>query len=126
QAVSCPDCGFATAPGFAFCPKCGHGLPTACTKCGFDCAPDFAYCPKCGSSLEAAATPPVAARAAAAPPMVPDAAAEADRRLVTVLFADVSGFTSLGERLDPEDARAFQNDLFTMLAGVIEQYGGGL
>src|SRR5262249_22848683 len=47
-----------------------------------------------------------------------------DRRLVTVLFADVSGFTSLGERLDPEDVRSFQNDLFTTLAEAIEQYGG--
>jgi adenylate cyclase len=43
---------------------------------------------------------------------------------VTVLFADVSGFTSLSERLDPEDVRSFQNDLFTMLAEAIEQYGG--
>ncbi len=43
---------------------------------------------------------------------------------MTVLFADVSGFTSLGERLDPEDVRSFQNDLFTMLAEAIEHYGG--
>ncbi len=43
---------------------------------------------------------------------------------MTVLFADVSGFTSLSERLDPEDVRAFQNDLFKMFAEVIEQYGG--
>jgi len=43
---------------------------------------------------------------------------------VTVLFADVSGFTSLSERLDPEDVRAFQNDLFKMLEETIEEYGG--
>ena len=43
---------------------------------------------------------------------------------MTVLFADVSGFTSLSERLDPEDVRSFQNDLFTTLAEAIEQYGG--
>ena len=47
-------------------------------------------------------------------PVRPDR--EADRRQVTVLFADLSGFTALGERLDPEDVRAFQNELFEELA----------
>jgi len=117
--VNCPGCGFGTTPGFAFCPKCGRRLPRDCAACGFACEPDFAFCPKCGASLDAAPAPvPVAPSPAPVPP------AEADRRLVTVLFADVSGFTSLSERLDPEDVRAFQNDLFTMLAGVIEQFGG--
>ena len=49
---------------------------------------------------------------------------EADRRLVTVLFADLSGFTTLSERLDPEDVRAFQNDLFGEMAGAIARYDG--
>jgi adenylate cyclase len=123
--VNCPACGFATDPGFAFCPKCGRRLPRDCAACGFACAPDFAFCPKCGASFEAAAAPPSAAISPAVTPRAEASArAEADRRLVTVLFADVSGFTSLSERLDPEDVRAFQNDLFTMLAEVIEQYGG--
>ena len=56
--------------------------------------------------------------------MSPASGSEADRRLVTVVFADVSGFTALGERLDPEDVRTFQNDLFKLLAETIEQYGG--
>jgi len=49
---------------------------------------------------------------------------EADRRQVTVLFADLSGFTALSERLDPEDVRAFQNALFEMLARTITRYDG--
>ena len=52
------------------------------------------------------------------------AAQEADRRPVTVLFADLSGFTALAERLDPEEVRAFQNRLFETLAGAITRYGG--
>ena len=51
------------------------------------------------------------------PAAKPDGAGrEADRRQVTVLFADLSGFTSLAERLDPEEVRAFQNALFETLA----------
>jgi adenylate cyclase len=49
---------------------------------------------------------------------------EADRRRVTVLFADLSGFTSLSERLDPEDVRAFQTALFDALARSIARYDG--
>jgi adenylate cyclase len=52
------------------------------------------------------------------------AAREADRRQVTVLFADLTGFTSLAERLDPEEVRAFQNALFETLARSIERYDG--
>jgi adenylate cyclase len=89
-----------------------------CPGCGFALSPDFAFCPKCGAKLGAA--PPAPAPVAAPPP----AAAEADRRPVSVLFADVAGFTALGEQLDPEDVRAFQDDLFRELRGAIEQHGG--
>ena len=51
-------------------------------------------------------------------------AGDADRRHVTVLFADVSGFTALAERLDPEDVRAFQNALFETFAQAIARYDG--
>ncbi len=49
---------------------------------------------------------------------------ETDRRTVTVLFADLSGFTALSERLDPEDVRAFQSELFREMSAAIERYGG--
>ena len=122
--VCCPGCRFEAAAGFAFCPKCGLRLPRTCAACGFACAPDFAFCPKCGGALEAPTAAGVTERPSAAPVVSPASGSEADRRLVTVVFADVSGFTALGERLDPEDVRTFQNDLFKLLAETIEQYGG--
>jgi len=54
----------------------------------------------------------------------PRGAEEADRRLVTVLFADLAGFTALSERLDPEEIRGFQNDLFEELSSAIQHYEG--
>ena len=65
-----------------------------------------------------AATP----SATVAPTRIPDGGG--DRRQVTVLFADLSGFTALSERLDPEEIRAFQNALFEMLARTITRYDG--
>ena len=52
------------------------------------------------------------------------AAPEGDRRPVTVLFADLTGFTALSEGLDPEDVRAIQSDLFHEMAASIDRYEG--
>lgn len=51
------------------------------------------------------------------------ASQEADRRAVTVLFADLSGFTALAEQLDPEDVRALQGELFDAMRGTLEPLG---
>ncbi len=48
----------------------------------------------------------------------------AERRTVTVLFADLSGFTALSERTDPEIIQAFQGDLFDELSTVVYEYEG--
>lgn len=49
---------------------------------------------------------------------------EGERKQVTVMFADISGFTALSERLDPEIIREFQNELFPELAAAVYQYEG--
>src|SRR5437879_2220984 len=119
--MACAGCGLETSADFAFCPRCGRRLPAPCTACGSACEPDFAFCPRCGTARSPA---PVGADKAAAAPVVRSDGREADRRQVTVLFADLSGFTSLSERLDPEEVRAFQNALFATLAQAIERYDG--
>ena len=133
----CAGCGFEGSPGFAFCPRCGRRLPGLCSGCGFVCEPDFAFCPRCGAALSAdiRGTPGGAPASGTSPAPIrttesasiskPDGPArEADRRQVTVLFADLSGFTSLAERLDPEEVRAFQTALFEIFAQAIARYDG--
>lgn len=134
--MRCTGCGFDAEPEFAFCPKCGRKLAPACPSCGAPCPSEFAFCPRCGTRLVAAppGQPPTPeARPAPAQPDAPadvegiraaEGAVEADRRPVSVVFADVSGFTALSEGLDPEDLRAFQSDLFQEMASAIQQYGG--
>jgi len=85
-----------------------------CSGCGFEAPADFAFCPKCGARLAVAPAPPP-------PPSPPP---EGDRRPVTVLFADLAGFTALSESLDPEDVRAIQSDLFREMSASIERYEG--
>ena len=79
----------------------------ACPACGFDAAAEFAFCPKCGHRLA-----------------VPAAATEPDRRPVTVMFADLSGFTALSEALDPEIVRSVQTELFTEMSSTIQRLEG--
>jgi adenylate cyclase len=85
-----------------------------CNGCGFEAPADFAFCPKCGAKLAAAPAPP--------PPA--SSAPDGDRRPVTVLFADLAGFTALSEGLDPEDVRAIQRDLFHEMSASIDRYEG--
>src|SRR3954462_4398876 len=49
-----------------------------------------------------------------------------ERRVVTALFADLAGFTTLGDSLDPEDLRAVQDAYFDAARGTVERYGGVL
>jgi adenylate cyclase len=131
---TCAGCSSEVSPTFAFCPRCGRRLPSPCPACGFACEPDFAFCPRCGAPQGAGAparapsdvppAPPIAPARIQAPARPDGAGREADRRQVTVLFADLSGFTSLAERLDPEVVRAFQSALFDGFAGAIKRYDG--
>jgi adenylate cyclase len=87
-----------------------------CSGCGFEAPADFAFCPKCGARLAGAPAP--------ASPPPPTTAPDSDRRPVTVLFADLAGFTALSEALDPEDVRAIQGDLFREMSESIDRYEG--
>ena len=97
----------------SFCQCCGRRLVGACAACGFACDPGFAFCPRCGAAQGAPARPPTE-----------PADHETDRRQVTVVFADLTGFTSLAEGLDPETLRTFQNALFETMAQAVARYDG--
>src|SRR5262245_16637748 len=57
-------------------------------------------------------------------PPSPALTLEGERKLVTVMFADISGFTALSEKLDPEQVRNLMNDCFDDLVPVVKKYGG--
>jgi len=97
-----------------------------CAACGFEAAADFAFCPKCGAKLAAAPASDVTVRPAPGRVRVPVLSPMRNPIVapVTVLFADLSGFTTLSERLDPEDVRALQGDLFKEMSAAIERFDG--
>jgi len=78
-----------------------------CSKCGHENPPEARFCNACASPLPEAA-----------------AALPEERKIVTVLFVDLVGFTARSERLDPEDVRAIQTPYFTRVRTAIEVFGG--
>ncbi|OHV24848.1 tetratricopeptide repeat protein [Rhizobium sp. RMa-01] len=119
--MECAGCGFDIQSGFAFCPRCGARQPFSCAACGNPCQPDFAFCPKCGASISGKVQP-VPKPSIDVVPHQSDS--DADRRPVTVLFADLCGFTTLSEQIDPEIMRVLQNELFEEMTQAVEAYGG--
>src|SRR5512132_1939880 len=106
----CADCGHENASGQRFCGSCGLPLFRACASCGEENPPDFHFCGACGNPL--AVTP----RAVAA--------LEGERRWVSVLFADLAGFTSLSEGADPEEIRLMVDGATSEMGEIIDSYGG--
>src|SRR3954447_5596725 len=110
--MNCPSCGTEAAAGAKFCSECGTTLARACPSCGTPAEPGAKFCAECGTGLTAAEAP----RASPAP--------VAERRLVTVLFADLVGFTSASEGRDAEETRELLSRYFETARAVIERYGG--
>ena len=83
----------------------GMSLGATCTNCGAELPDGARFCPSCGS------------------PQTPAGAAE-ERRVVTAVFVDIVGFTSLAERMDPEQVMRFVEHCFERLVEVVTEFGG--
>src|SRR6266568_3656764 len=113
--LSCPTCAAANPPEARFCTSCGASLARSCPSCGAESPPQARFCMSCGATLEHGA----ATAAAEA-----DAGPSEERRTVTVLFADLSGYTAVSERLDHETVKALTERCLTRLAAEVERFGG--
>src|SRR5919198_1360774 len=143
---SCVSCGGENPEGMRFCGHCGaHGYaPWVCAACAGENAPTMRFCGHCGTLRDA----PTAVPAPSAPPQAepePDIAGALrsfvadqvadrlvegggtlpeERRLITALFADVSGFTSLADRLDPEQLLEVIDPVISGLSSIVGRYEG--
>ena len=97
-----------------FCGQCGTDLASVCPRCAETLPAGFVFCGRCGARLG---------------PETEERAGET--RQITVLFADISGFTTLAERLDPEELHETMRTVWDLIAadirandGIIEKYIG--
>ena len=111
--VDCASCGQRNEPGRKFCGECGAPLILACPACGSANTPGSRFCGECGSPLHEDRP--------ASPARV---APTSERRLVSVLFADLVGFTTISEARDSEEVRELLTRYFEVGRRVVERYGG--
>ena len=106
--MTCSSCGANNPPDASFCVSCGAALGRTCASCGASLPDDARYCPKCGAAVET----------------IEAVVRGEERKLVTVLFADVTGSTTIGEQLDPERLRDVLSTYFDAMRAEIEAEGG--
>jgi len=104
----CPSCGSENPDDARFCASCGTSLISGCPQCGAEVPDGARFCPSCGTRLQPADHVPTGQ----------------ERRLVSILFADVTGSTELGERLDAERLQAVFGMYFAAMREEIEAEGG--
>jgi class 3 adenylate cyclase len=111
--MTCAACGTENPAGARFCMGCGARLERRCPACNTQVPSEAHFCMNCGAALDET---PVAKPAAESPPE--------ERRQVTVLFADLSGYTAFAERMDPEAVKSLVDRALLRLGREVERYGG--
>ena len=142
--MRCAQCQFDNPPAMKFCVECGAKLAFLCPRCGAENEPTFKFCGQCGTRLVTVAPadhgPPKVTenmlehqersvqsytpQHLAAKILTSRSALEGERKQVTVLFVDVSGFTALSERLDPEDVHQLMERAFALMLDEVHRYEG--
>lgn len=111
--MKCPKCQFENEERSKFCLECGQRLELECPQCGKILPILAKFCNQCGRRLE---------EVTKAEKRVPDA--EGERKYVTVLFSDMSGYTAMSEKLDPEEVKEITSRIFGNISEVIGKYQG--
>src|SRR3954469_2895977 len=118
--MQCPSCETANPEGNRFCGSCGSPLQRLCSSCAAPASREQRFCGACGAALGAddMGGPETADEAGSVSPRV------SERRVASLLFADLVGFTPLSEGRDPEDVRELLSEYFACARTVIARYGG--
>ena len=136
--MRCPNCQTLNPTNAKFCLECGNRL-VICPVCGTVNLPVAKFCIECGTALQPdkGRNAPASEEAGQTAPIVVDALPAyngtakqelllppEERRVVTIMFADITGSTPLADRLDPEDMRAILTGYFNLMNEQIRRHAG--
>jgi hypothetical protein len=131
--MKCPQCQFENREGAKFCNQCASTLEIKCPECGNLNPPGSKFCNECASDLGRPREPPpidysqpqsYTPKSLADKILTTRSSIEGERKLVTVLFADVANYTSIAEKLDPEEVHQIMDGCFKILMDEIHRYEG--
>src|SRR5579863_9034586 len=139
--MRCPTCQTVNPLNAKFCLECGNRL-LLCPNCGTVNLPVAKFCIECGTVLQSKSetTTPTSQHTSSDGHQMPTTTSRQEsgplapiplppseeRRIVTVMFADITGSTPLADRLDPEDMRAILTGYFNLMAEQIRKHAGTL
>ncbi len=129
--MRCPNCQTINPPNAKFCQECGNRL-VVCPNCHTVNLPMAKFCIECGIALQSEhgahtgslTRSPINAVTVREIQEPLHFTSSAERRVVTVMFADITGSTPLADRLDPEDMRAILTGYFNLMTEQIRRHGG--
>jgi class 3 adenylate cyclase len=134
EKMKCSKCRTENPEGARFCIECGGIMEFRCPKCGEITPAKGKFCMECGQSLSTTAAPSSSVDYTTPQSYTPKhlaekiltsrSAMEGERKLVTVLFADVANFTTMSEKLDPEEVQTIMDGRFKILIDEIHNYEG--
>jgi class 3 adenylate cyclase/tetratricopeptide (TPR) repeat protein len=115
--ATCAACGFDNPAGAKFCLECGSrfAAPGTCASCGTVNPEGATFCLECGAALTSSGSPP---------PVEQAVAPQEVRKVVTTIFSDLKGSTSLGEQLDSEALREVMSRYFDAMSAELARHGG--
>ncbi len=131
--MQCPKCQFENREGVDFCEECGAKLELECPNCEAKIPLGRKFCGKCGYALRESTEPPSLkenkddTQISKSPPekTVPaEIAVEGERKYVTVLFSDLTGYTEMSEKLDPEEVKDITSRIFGEISKIVANYDG--
>jgi class 3 adenylate cyclase len=131
--VRCRACGTESGPQAKFCSGCGAQLPGTCSSCGADVSSTARFCSQCGAPIPMAggAAASLETHFAAMQRAMPASLreqlltdAEGENRVLTILFADLTGSVRSTRELVPEDAAERVNDVLKAMVDAVLAYDG--
>ena len=134
--MKCFACQSENRKGVKFCEECGTHIAIACSRCDSRIPVGKKYCGDCGQKLSQGENLPekpvidynqpdsYTPKFMAEKILTTRSSLEGERKLVTVFFSDVTGFTSLSEKLDPEAVHQIMDGCFKILMDEIHKYEG--
>ncbi|MDQ2904427.1 MAG: AAA family ATPase [Chloroflexota bacterium] len=131
--MRCPNCQTINPPHAKFCLECGNRL-VVCPNCGTINVPAAKFCIECGTPLVSRTGNSAAASLIDSnntsgnnrrtQPLPDVLEPPEERRVVTIMFADITGSTPLADHLDPEEMRAILSSYFNLMTEQIRRHGG--
>ena len=146
--MECSRCQAIAPEGAKFCMSCGNPISPACPQCGTELPAEARFCLNCGHQMAEATSTPAPQTTSRSSQEAPSAGGleqyipkellakleaartsggiQGERRVVTMLFCDVTGSTAAAEKLDPEEWAQIMNGAFEHLIAPVYQYEGTL